>query len=218
VLSFFAAKGGVGCSVVAAAAALLASADTATLLVDLDGDQRALLGLAEADDRPGIAEWFDAEDPLPDALRRLEVPVSAKLSLLPFGSGSPTPRPDQLRLLARLLSADGRRVIIDVGTTAGQRSALLDASDHAVLVTRACYLALRAARSGPAADAVALVCEPGRALSPGDVASALGTPVRAVIRWDPAVCRAVDAGLLASRLPRQLRELSSLVDATSTPS
>ena len=50
--------------------------------------------------------------------------------------------------------------------------------------------------------------EPGRSLTRHDVAAALGAPVVAVVEIDPAVARAVDAGLLASRLPRGLaREL-----------
>jgi hypothetical protein len=48
------------------------------------------------------------------------------------------------------------------------------------------------------------VREPGRALTRRDVEEVLGVPVRAEVDVDPAVARAVDAGLLASRLPRAL--------------
>jgi hypothetical protein len=52
---------------------------------------------------------------------------------------------------------------------------------------------------------VVVVREPGRSLSRHDIESALGAPVRAEIEADPAVARAVDAGLLmARRLPRSL--------------
>ena len=44
--------------------------------------------------------------------------------------------------------------------------------------------------------------EPGRSLTAGDVASVIGTPVVAELAVDPAVARAVDAGLFAARLPR----------------
>jgi hypothetical protein len=47
-----------------------------------------------------------------------------------------------------------------------------------------------------------LVDEPGRGLGQRDVEHALGVPVEAIVSLDPSVSRAVDAGLLASRLPR----------------
>ena len=57
-------------------------------------------------------------------------------------------------------------------------------------------------------DGVVLVAEPGRALRVPDIERTLGVPVVATISHDPAVARAVDAGLLAARLPRVLqREL-----------
>jgi hypothetical protein len=52
------------------------------------------------------------------------------------------------------------------------------------------------------------VAEEGRALTPSDVEDVLGAPVRAAVSVTAQVARAVDAGLLASRLPRTLeREL-----------
>ena len=45
------------------------------------------------------------------------------------------------------------------------------------------------------------VAEPGRALGRRDVESVIGVPVVAEIPLDPAVARAVDAGLLSCRLP-----------------
>ena len=78
-------------------------------------------------------------------------------------------------------------------------------SGAALLVTRACYLALRRAVATPwRPDGVVLVAEPGRALHGPDIERAVGVPVVATISHDPAVARAVDAGLLAARLPRML--------------
>jgi hypothetical protein len=50
-----------------------------------------------------------------------------------------------------------------------------------------------------------LIREPGRALHAADVERAVGVPVVAELDLDPAVARAVDAGLLAARLPRSLQ-------------
>jgi hypothetical protein len=56
---------------------------------------------------------------------------------------------------------------------------------------------------------VVLLAEPGRALTRADVEDCVGAPVVAEVAVDPQVARAVDAGLLATRLPRALaRELS----------
>ena len=55
-----------------------------------------------------------------------------------------------------------------------------------------------------AASGIVLVHEPGRALTARDVERSLGAPVVAELHYDPAVARAVDAGLLAARLPRSL--------------
>jgi hypothetical protein len=49
---------------------------------------------------------------------------------------------------------------------------------------------------------VIVVDEPGHGLRDRDIEHALGVPVEAVVSFDPSVSRAVDAGLLSSRLPR----------------
>jgi hypothetical protein len=74
-----------------------------------------------------------------------------------------------------------------------------------LLVLRPCYLALRRAVAAPfRPSGVVLVREPGRALTRRDVEAVLGVPVRAEVDVDPAIARAVDAGLLTARLPRGL--------------
>ncbi len=209
-LCFFSAKGGSGCSVAAAAAALEYARSGPTLLVDLAGDQPAILGVTAEGD--GLAAWYIAEAPPPDALSRLEVEVSPTLSLLPLGTRRAVACPSRYRVLASLLAEDRRSVVVDIGCDSIPAVALLGAADRSVLVTRACYLALRAAGFGPNADDVLLVEEPGRALRKSDVAAALGVPVTVTVPWDPAVARAVDAGLMAvGRLPRQLRRVEALL-------
>ena len=211
-LSFVSAKGGAGCSVVAAACGLLSARSQQTLLVDLHGELPDVLGLEIAETRPsGLAEWLAAPAPLPDTLRRLEVRVSDSLALLPAGETCARPRPEQWRVLAHLLACEGRAVVIDVGLWVQSLTPLLSASDRTVLVTRPCYLALRAAGRGPRPDDVVLVSEPGRALGVKEVGVYLGVDVGPIVKWDPAVARAVDAGLLASRLPRTLRSLGTLL-------
>jgi hypothetical protein len=93
-------------------------------------------------------------------------------------------------------------VTVDAGT--GEPPAGMVAhAERCLLVTRPCYLSLRRAlHSTTRPTGIVLVHEPGRALSQRDVEHSLGVAVEATVSLDPAVARAVDAGLLATRLPR----------------
>lgn len=202
-------KGGVGTSVVAAAVAICEAAQAGScLLVDLAGDQAAVLGVPEPDGA-GVADWLGAGPDVPvDALSRLEVAVGRGLSLLPRGRGPLDA--DRLRVLVGVLAAGRRPVVVDAGVPDGDddpRWSLVAAADRPVLVLRACYLALRRVRPVAPGTEVVLIDEPGRALGADDVAAVCGVPVTTRIPWDPPVARAVDAGLLARRLPRALRAL-----------
>lgn len=82
-----------------------------------------------------------------------------------------------------------------------------EAGDYTLMVTRSCYLSLRRGVNAPNPyDSVVVVREEGRALNDGDIARALGKPVLATVRINPVVARAVDAGLLAMRLPSAMSE------------
>jgi MinD-like ATPase involved in chromosome partitioning or flagellar assembly len=200
----WAAKGGSGTTVVSVAlAAVLARRSPAgSLLVDLDGDVPAVLGIAEPTG-PGIAGWLSAGGSVPpDALARLEVEVAGGVALLPAGGRLPEAG-DRGEVLAALLGVDPRPVVVDCGTDPrGVALSVAAASNQSLLVLRPCYLALRRALAAPLRPSgVVLVDEPGRALGASDVGAVLGVPVRAVVAYEPRVARAVDAGLLIDRLP-----------------
>lgn len=201
-------KGGSGVSVVAAALArLTADRFGAALLLDRAGDQPALLGCAEPTG-PGVQDWLAVPHGDAAALARLELDLTHGLGLLPRGGAVswPAEREDDL---AQALAADGRPVVIDAGVLdrrPGVPAPAVPVLGRSLLVIRACYLALRrAAMAHVALGEVVLVAEPGRSLDRRDVAQVLGAPVRAVVEADPVVARAVDAGLLATRLPATLR-------------
>ncbi len=207
------AKGGSGATVVAALLALgLAHDGTEVLLVDAAGDLPASLGIASAAG-PGVAEWLAAPEAPADALGRLEVAVTAGVTLVPRGSG-PLPVGDRLELLLALLAADGRPVVVDAGRVpvptegVGRSSAAMLAAgaERSLLVVRPCYLALqRAVATGVRPTGVVVVDEDGRSLDERDVTEVLGVPVVAVVPVEPSIARAVDAGLLAVRPPRRAR-------------
>ncbi len=259
-LCLWSVKGGSGCTVTAATIGLLAADEGDTLLVDLAGDLALVLGAtaSEAAAAPGaaglgwgVAGWLSAPHPPPDALKRLECPITPRLALLPLGqpgaaegearteretqgdrSGSASwPGPaGRLSLLARLLARERRTVVVDLGLGAAPTrevagsltppwvgsalpSFLDDPAATSLLVTRPCYLSLHRAAHGRRPDGIVLVDEPGRVLRPADVARALDVPVLAFVPWEAAVSRAVDAGLLAQRVPRALQPLWSIIPA-----
>lgn len=218
VVSCWSTKGGAGTTVVAAAIALLlARRHGAALFVDVAGDGPAVLGLPEPTG-PGVADWLAVgAEVAPDGLTRLERAVTDGLGLLPRGGGQ-LARPDRAEVLAGVLAAEPRGVVVDAGCLGGRgagrsvgsedeevRRILASSAQPSLLVTRPCYLALRRAVDCPVrASGLVVVDEPGRALGAADVADVLGVPVVAEVAFDPGVARAVDAGLLASRLPRVL--------------
>ena len=226
----WAAKGGSGTTVVATALAL--GAPGPALLVDLDGELPAVLGLPEPD-RPGVGDWLDSDAPT-DRLDDLIIEVRPGVSLVPWrvagnisgyagnAPGTATTQRSVERVesrreqLARWLSERARdvEVTVDAGTGVPPIE-LVDAADRALLVTRPCYLAVRrAVRQRVRPSGVVVVREHGRALSTRDIEHALGCPVDATVSIDPAVARAVDAGMLASRLPRVImRELRAATAA-----
>ena len=214
----WAAKGGSGTTVVAVALAL--SSKRPSLLIDLDGEIPAVLGLPEPD-RPGVADWLGSET-TPDHLANLMVDVGPQIWLLPWccatrRATTPTPHrrdasEDRWDALGRWLHDWSRNGDCDITVDAGTGeppTGLVAHADRSLLVTRPCYLSLRRAVRGTIRPTgIVLVDEPGRALSQRDVEHAVGVAVEATVSLDPAVARAVDAGLLATRLPRVIaREL-----------
>jgi hypothetical protein len=138
-----------------------------------------------------------------DGLSRLEIEASPSLGLLPRGPGPL--EADRASVLASLLDRGPRPVVVDCGTAERVAAAVVGGAQRSVLVIRPCYLALRRAMASPIRPSeVVLVREPGRAISREDIESAVGAPVRVELEVDPAVARAVDAGLMAGRLPRSL--------------
>ncbi len=204
-------KGGSGTTVVAAALGLVLArrSPDGALVVDLAGDVPAALGIVEPEG-PGVAGWLSAGAEVPpDALNRLEVTARDGLALLPRGDG--VLEPARADVLASLIAGDVRPVVADCGTDpSGAALAVAAGATRSILVTRACFLSLRRALAVPLRPSgVVLLTEPGRALTRDDVEDCVGAPVVAEVAVDPLVARAVDAGLLASRLPRGLaRELA----------
>lgn len=192
-------KGGSGTTVVAAALSIVRSRAEPTLAVDLCGDVAAALGMADPCG-PGLGDWLSSSTDDADALLGLSVEVRPSLRLLPPGSMAAAPA-DRWQAAAEVLAACGCTVVVDAGVGV-PHDAFLRAGAASLLVTRACYLALRRApalRHTP--TGVVLVAEHGRALDRRQVAAAVGCPVVAEVPWDPAIYRGVDSGLLAMRLP-----------------
>lgn len=205
-------KGGSGTTVVAAGLALAAARrGIRPLLIDLAGDLPAVLGVEGAG--PGVTDWCSAADgPGPEALEQLAIEVSGGTRLVALGtSGWHDAEAERVAALADHLVQSDAPLVIDVGNlgTTSVPEALLgplvERATRSILVTRACYLSLRKLPAQVRRPTeVALVVEPGRALGRTDVEAVVGSPVTMRIPLDPAIARAVDAGLLARRVPRPL--------------
>jgi hypothetical protein len=206
---FWSPKGGSGTSVVAAAAGLLIARTAPARIADLTGDQPAVLGLG-ADPELGLHDWLRAGPQAPtDALDRVAIDVGRNLSLL--GSGTPgldDVLPEAGAALAVALDDDTRVTLCDAGRLDHPALiALAEVADINLVVVRGCYLALRRAvhhRALELASGAVLIDEHGRSLGTRDVEDVLGVPVMATIEARTSTARAVDAGVLPTRMPESL--------------
>jgi hypothetical protein len=208
-LTIWSPKGGSGASVFAAACSLVLARGPGARLVDLGGDQPAIFGLG-AEPRTGVSDWLDAGAGAPtDALDRLAIEAAPGVALIPRGDEATTlaPRPaaEAGAALAVALRDGAVPTLVDAGSAdAPAVRALLEVSDVTIVVVRGCYLTLRRSVRHPAlarTSGLVVVEEPGRAIGAKEIADVLGRPVIARVPARDAVARAVDAGVLAHRLP-----------------
>lgn len=202
-------KGGSGTTVAATAIALLAARGVGepAVLVDLAGDVSTVLGLP----RPefGVDDWLVSPDSVGiSALDGLAIDACPGLRLIPGSRDHGSPRASRIATLVQWLRSQPGAVVIDLGVRLRRdpvADAIADCCDRSLLVTRPCYLALRLAADAPyRPSGIVLIREKDRSLDAVDVEASAGAPVVATIDVHPAIARAVDAGLLNTRLPRPL--------------
>jgi hypothetical protein len=197
-------------------------------LADLGGDQPAIFGLG-ADPELGLLDWLGAGPEAPsEAIDRLVVEVAPGVALLPRGGSgrvlAPVAAAEAGAALAVVLGDAPFPTIVDCGAaTEPATRAVAEVAHVTVAVIRGCYLALRRAVHSPVlacTAGVVLVEEQGRSLSAHEVSEVLNVPVLARIPARPAIARAVDAGILPTRLPdllaRPTAELLHRVGTRST--
>jgi len=204
--------------VIAAAAALVLAREGPVRIADLSGDLPAVLGLASDPDL-GLRDWLRAGPEAPtEGLDRLEIDAGRGLVLLPAGTGGlANASPEAGAALAVALRADPRPTIVDAGVLGASSdvlSAFVEVADASLIVVRGCYLALRRAvrvEATARASGAVYVDEAGRSLGSRDVANVLGVPILASVGIRASTARAVDAGVLPTRLPdalaRPMREV-----------
>jgi hypothetical protein len=195
-------KGGVGTTVVSCGLALQLATTAVVLLVDLGADVSGALGLPAESTGPAIGQHLG-----------VEVPVSASLTLARASLASTAADVDAA---IDAWTAVAPTVVVDAGRldpTDRGAARLLARASNSLLVLRPCFLALRrAAAIAVRPSGVVLVDEKGRSITADDVRAVLGVPLVAIVPHDPAIARAVDAGVLAARVPRSLqRALAGVV-------
>lgn len=191
-------KGG-NCTTITTAAYALISANrgTNTVLFDLCGDVPAAIGMAEPSS-PGINDWLsEFSEGDAESLVKMGTPLMNGLVVVHRGSRFVEGQP-RWEELAEAIHALPHNVVIDAGTTFVPEE-VRKAMDSVTMVTRACYLSLRRATHLPKPHNVIVIREEARALTINDVSNVLGVPRLAEIPYNPAISRAVDAGLLPSR-------------------
>ena len=209
-------KGGSGTTVVVAGLAVLLRRTTSQVVaLDLAGDLPAALGVPEPPG-PGVHEWLAAApDVGVEALLSLGS-ICDGIQIVATGGGGGPAEPSRWATLAEGLAgvaAAGTPVVVDCGGPPGPE--LRKSASQSIVVVRSCYLALRRAveLAEHLATGAVLVKEPGRSISGREVERVLGVPVVAEVPYDPAIARAVDAGLLLARPPAGLsRPLGSLLE------
>jgi len=200
---FTSPKNGNGVTVTAASYALLSAIrGTRTVLIDLCGDQPAALGMQEPT-APGINDWL-SESSYGDSGQLLSMGRECMSGLLVihrgarFVSGEP-----RWSALADAIAEMPYTVVVDAGV--GYLPVeLTQAASKIITVVKPCYLTLRRATQLPTPHSVFVVKEEGRALTVKDVGHVLNAPIEAEIPYEAAISRAVDAGLLPSRVEQLL--------------
>lgn len=196
---FMSPKGGNCTTVTASAFAYLnAIRGNNTLLLDLCGDVPAVLGMAEPTS-PGVNDWLNESSLLThEELVLLGTPVMTGLVVVHLGASSVEGEPRWAQL-AQAIQSLPHTVVIDAGT-GFLPEVVRKAVQEVTMVTRPCYLSLRHATHVPKPTNVFVIEEPQRALTTKDIGHVLGVPISAKIPFDAAISRAVDAGLLPSRV------------------
>jgi hypothetical protein len=210
VLAVWSPKGGTGTSVVAAGLAVVLSHSRAVRgvrLADAVGDQPSIFGLPDPAD--GLATWLAGGCSASDAaFDRVAVTVRPRLQLVARGAPyGPVPGDAGAgRALVAALSAVP--TVLDAGVPRDPAvRAAVAAADVNVLVLRRCYLALRGAVRDELLSTTAgyiLIDDGTRAIRAHDITGVIGVPLLARVPLRESIARAVDAGLFAGKVPRDL--------------
>jgi hypothetical protein len=173
----------------------------------------AVLGTAEPAG-PGLTDLLRPDAPIGLAACLVDL---GPMDLLPYGYATIEDVPSGIWTeLGKRMAADDRHWIVDAGN--GVAQALAPAADQAILMTRHCYLALRAVqRLTFQPTGVVSIHEDGRTLATDNIERVIGAPVITSIPVTADMARCVDAGLLAiARVPRQTRTAMRRLHATSS--
>jgi len=228
VLALLGGRGGAGASTLAAAVAVTAARrGDRTLLVDCDplgGGLDLALGLETADGlrwpELALGSGRVAASSLRAALPATEC-GDTPLTVLSCDRSGRAPAPDAVAAVVDSARRAGETVVCDLPRHLPEFALVaLDRADLVLLVVpadvRSCaaasVTATRLAERGARLGLVVRLPAPG-GLTPGDVSRALGCPVLACVRDDPAVGKVLDHGRLPGRRGTLSRVARRVLDA-----
>lgn len=213
VIAVVGAKGGVGCSTVAAAMAIERGG---CLLVDAaTGDLDALLGAFEPTEPFRLHDVIGAlagSDADWRVLGRAAGKIGGGVELITADRLHRWWTPGDAGHLVVACRRYPQPVIIDCGVSRFGDD-VASVSDRQVLVCRNDFVSLRRAIAREhGTDHTVVIMEDHRPNSRQDVSTVLhGRGPVTLVDFDPVIARANDAGLLTSRLPRRLRDMAAAV-------
>lgn len=209
VISVTGASGGLGCSTLVLALAVVAAKEGSRVAaVDLEPDGGGLDLLCGAETQPGV-RWDDLANARGE-LGELSLPTTDGVGVLAQSRSGPTPDERAVKAVLGALARSCEVLVLDTGRTpppVDPDRTLLLVGGEARSVAAAHRLA---ERRGVSPDAVVVRRGAGRALPAQLVAQSLGLVSLGVIREDRAVPRLAELGLPPTRSRRYCTQVTTL--------
>lgn len=220
-ISIFSPKGGSGCST---STCLIAKSlaghipNTEVFLIDAyNGDLDSIVGV-ESESEYGFVQWVESANPTTTNLDRISNNVLENLSFVKYSSVKrdiylrnveiDNADAEKFEKVATALNSEENICVVDLGTRVDAVSnSIIASSDLVIMVMKSCYVGLNRATAHPyieKVDAAIIIEEQGRSIGSKQISEVL--KINCIIEIDARrdFARAVDAGVLVVRTPKNM--------------